>query len=120
MVMIIEQILREPDVSNKPQTDDFQDFLWIKLLRKKEDDISYLYYRLTQEQNEKEKYKRLYDDACMRCKGLEKQLELMKHKDRARGAQSFSECLKLGRDIGKLEAETEQVISQQKLISSLL
>ena len=110
MVMAINSMLSESSAPIKRQKT-ILDITFAFLAKERREDAEYLLYRLEQERGEKERYKRLYEEKNSKCEVLERELE------RARG---FSEDLKLGRQIGKLEAEAEEIVSHGKLISSLL
>jgi len=81
---------------------------------------------LEQEREEKERYKRLYEEKKSKCEVLERELERKKLEKRLEPIRddwqprAWREGLKLGRQIGKLEAKAEQNVSHGKLISSLL
>lgn len=120
MVMAIEQMLCKRVVSNKTQITGIEIFPLINLVRRRSDESYYLFHSLKEEQNETEKYKRLYEEKRVQFENLKKPLELIKDSENAREIHSYSKDLKLAHDLGKLEAKSEQVISQGKLISSLL
>ena len=96
--------------------DDFDASFFLPLARRRREEGEYVLYRLEQEQKEKETYKKKYLEEKLKREGLEKELE----RSRACELEAHKEGFRLGRKVGKLEAETHQVIKQGKNISSLL
>ncbi len=93
------------------------DILWTSLKwRSEEEDHAFLLWRLEQEVEEKERYKRLYGGVNEEMQKLRRQVvEIKDNIPRLR-----KEYFELGRTFGKLEAQSEQLRSEGKSITSLL
>lgn len=85
-------------------------------MRERRDEEEYVFYCFDQERKEKERLIKLYNEEKSKRQELEKENEHLKL-DRQ---PDVSGVFKLGRKIGKHETKMEQILSQQKLISSSL
>ncbi|UCC32905.1 MAG: hypothetical protein JSW53_03665, partial [Candidatus Bathyarchaeota archaeon] len=73
-----------------------------------------LFMLLKQEQNKKEEYKKRYEDEKRLREELEKQLKQVKDKHKSDMQKSYSKAIELGRKFGKVETNSELVISKQE------
>jgi len=124
MVMTINNILYNMTIPTKRQETDPEIDLLILLGRRREE-REYAFYLLEQERKEKERYKRSYMEEKSKRLELERECERFKFQQLLRPGRGgfqhgYSEGFKLGRKIGKLEAESSQIIQQGKLTSSLM
>lgn len=109
MKIAAEYFLARPAVSINHQD---HAHIWISLLRRREEDCAYIYTLLKREEEEKEKYKKLADERDLERREL---LDVKRNMHRR-----ILWAFEFGQSTGKLEAETEQNRSMEKIIFSSL